>query len=82
MSKALATLTEEDPTFQVRTDHETGETVISGMGELHLEVLVDRLLREFRVMLRRAKRRRRIRTGHRDRLDAAEIERHGQRLDG
>ncbi|MPY92677.1 MAG: elongation factor G [Acidimicrobiia bacterium] len=49
MSKALATLTEEDPTFQVRTDHETGETVISGMGELHLEVLVDRLLREFRV---------------------------------
>ncbi len=49
MSKALATLTEEDPTFQVRSDHETGQTVISGMGELHLEILVDRLLREFRV---------------------------------
>jgi elongation factor G len=49
MSKALAALSEEDPTFQVRTDHETGQTVISGMGELHLEVLIDRMLREFRV---------------------------------
>ena len=49
MSKALGSLTEEDPTFQVRTDHETGQTVISGMGELHLEVLVDRMLREFNV---------------------------------
>jgi elongation factor G len=49
MSKALYSLSEEDPTFQVRTDEETGETVISGMGELHLEVLVDRMLREFRV---------------------------------
>jgi elongation factor G len=49
MSKALAALSEEDPTFQVRTDHETGQTVISGMGELHLEVLVDRMLREFKV---------------------------------
>jgi elongation factor G len=49
MSKALFALSEEDPTFQVRTDEETGQTVISGMGELHLEVLVDRMLREFRV---------------------------------
>jgi elongation factor G len=49
MSKALFSLSEEDPTFGVRTDEETGETVISGMGELHLEVLVDRMLREFKV---------------------------------
>ncbi len=49
MGKALAALSEEDPTFQVRTDEETGQTVISGMGELHLEVLIDRMLREFRV---------------------------------
>ena len=45
--KALYALSEEDPTFRVRTDEETGQTVISGMGELHLEVLVDRMLREF-----------------------------------
>ena len=49
MSKALYALAEEDPTFQVRTDEDTGQTVISGMGELHLEVLVDRMLREFKV---------------------------------
>jgi elongation factor G len=49
MSKALQSLSEEDPTFTVRTDDETGQTVISGMGELHLEVIVDRMLREFRV---------------------------------
>jgi elongation factor G len=49
LSKALSALSEEDPTFQVRTDEETAQTVISGMGELHLEVLVDRMLREFRV---------------------------------
>ncbi len=49
MSKALYSLSEEDPTFQVRSDEETGQTIISGMGELHLEVLVDRMLREFRV---------------------------------
>jgi len=49
MAKALYSLAEEDPTFQVRTDEDTGQTVISGMGELHLEVLVDRMLREFRV---------------------------------
>jgi elongation factor G len=46
---ALARLAEEDPTFQVRTDEETGQTVVSGMGELHLEVIVDRLRREFNV---------------------------------
>jgi elongation factor G len=49
LGKALHSLSEEDPTFQVRTDHETGQTVISGMGELHLEILVDRMLREFNV---------------------------------
>jgi elongation factor G len=49
MSVALARLAEEDPTFQVRTDDETGQTVISGMGELHLEVIVDRMKREFHV---------------------------------
>jgi elongation factor G len=49
MSKALQSLSEEDPTFQVRTDEDTGQTVISGMGELHLEVIIDRMLREFRV---------------------------------
>ncbi|WP_436793663.1 elongation factor G [Actinospongicola halichondriae] len=49
MGKALQSLAEEDPTFQVKSDEETGQTVISGMGELHLEVLVDRMLREFRV---------------------------------
>jgi elongation factor G len=46
---ALAKLAEEDPTFQVRTDQDTGQTVISGMGELHLEIIVDRLKREFKV---------------------------------
>ncbi|MBV9336782.1 MAG: elongation factor G, partial [Solirubrobacterales bacterium] len=49
MSSALGRLAEEDPTFQVRTNEETGQTEISGMGELHLEVLVDRMMREFRV---------------------------------
>jgi elongation factor G len=49
MSTALARLAEEDPTFQVRTNEDTGQTEISGMGELHLEVLVDRMLREFKV---------------------------------
>lgn len=46
---ALSRLAEEDPTFKIKTDHETGQTVISGMGELHLEILVDRLRREFKV---------------------------------
>ncbi len=49
MATALSRLAEEDPTFQVRTNEETGQTEISGMGELHLEVLVDRMLREFKV---------------------------------
>ncbi len=49
MGGALQRLSEEDPTFRVRTDEATGQTIISGMGELHLEVLVDRMLREFRV---------------------------------
>ncbi len=49
LGKALNALSDEDPTFRVRTDEETGQTVISGMGELHLEVLVDRMLREFKV---------------------------------
>lgn len=49
MSEALSKLSDEDPTFQVRKDPETGQTIISGMGELHLEVLIDRMLREFKV---------------------------------
>ena len=50
LGKALASLSEEDPTFSVRTDDETGQTIIGGMGELHLEVLVDRMMREFAVV--------------------------------
>ncbi|MCC5662887.1 elongation factor G [Nostoc sp. CHAB 5784] len=49
LSKALQSLSEEDPTFRVRVDPETNQTVIAGMGELHLEILVDRMLREFKV---------------------------------
>jgi elongation factor G len=49
LSQSLMKLAEEDPTFQVRSDEETGQTIIKGMGELHLEVIVDRLLREFKV---------------------------------
>jgi elongation factor G len=49
MGEALHKLSEEDPTFRVRTDENTGQTIISGMGELHLDVLVDRMLREFKV---------------------------------
>jgi elongation factor G len=49
LSKALQSLSEEDPTFRVRTDPETNQTVIAGMGELHLEILVDRMMREFKV---------------------------------
>jgi elongation factor G len=50
LSDALHRLSEEDPTFLVRTDEETGQTIIAGMGELHLEILVDRLVREFKVV--------------------------------
>lgn len=49
LGMSLARLAEEDPTFKVRVDHETGQTIIAGMGELHLEIIVDRLLREFKV---------------------------------
>ena len=49
MGLALAKLAEEDPTFRTYTDEETGQTIIAGMGELHLEIIVDRLLREFKV---------------------------------
>jgi elongation factor G len=52
MADALRKLSEEDPTFRVHTDEDTGQTIISGMGELHLEVLVDRMLREFKVQAR------------------------------
>jgi elongation factor G len=52
MADSLRKLSEEDPTFRVRTDDDTGQTIISGMGELHLEILVDRMLREFRVQAR------------------------------
>jgi len=49
MGMALSKLAEEDPSFRVRTDEETGQTIISGMGELHLDIIVDRMRREFKV---------------------------------
>jgi elongation factor G len=52
MAEALHKLADEDPTFRVHVDEETGQTIISGMGELHLEILIDRMLREFRVQAR------------------------------
>jgi len=51
LGAALGKLAEEDPTFRINTEPETGQTLISGMGELHLEIIVDRLLREFKVRL-------------------------------
>ena len=51
----LSKLAEEDPTFQVRTDEASGQTIISGMGELHLDILVDRLRREFKVEVNQGK---------------------------
>src|SRR5437667_10126932 len=49
MSLALSKLAQEDPTFKVHTDPDSGQTIISGMGELHLEIIVDRMMREFKV---------------------------------
>jgi elongation factor G len=49
MGMAIAKLVEEDPTLRVRTDEETGQTILSGMGELHLEIIIDRMRREFKV---------------------------------
>ena len=49
LGMAIQRLAEEDPTFRVHTDDETGQTIIAGMGELHLEILIDRMKREFRV---------------------------------
>ena len=49
MGMAISKLVEEDPTLRVRTDEETGQTILSGMGELHLEIIVDRMRREFKV---------------------------------
>jgi elongation factor G len=49
MGMALAKLAQEDPTFTVRTDHDSGQTIIAGMGELHLEIIVDRMMREYKV---------------------------------
>ena len=49
LGESLAKLAEEDPTFRAHTNQETGQTIIAGMGELHLEIIVDRLLREFKV---------------------------------
>ena len=60
MGIALAKLAEEDPTFRTYTDEETGQTIIAGMGELHLEIIVDRLLREFKVEIGRASCRERV----------------------
>ena len=55
MDNALVRLAEEDPTFKVRTDEDTGQVIISGMGELHLEVILDRMFREYKVEANRGK---------------------------
>src|SRR5207247_11136975 len=55
MDNALARLAEEDPTFKVRTDEDSGQVLISGMGELHLEVILDRMFREYKVVANRGK---------------------------
>ena len=55
LGMSLAKLAEEDPTFQVKTDEASGQTVISGMGELHLDIIVDRLKREFKVEVNQGK---------------------------
>ncbi len=55
LGMALGKLAEEDPTFQVKTDEASGQTIISGMGELHLDILVDRLKREFKVEVNQGK---------------------------
>ena len=60
MALALNRLAQEDPSFRVRTDEESGQTIISGMGELHLDIIVDRMLREFRAALFRVSTSRRL----------------------
>ena len=72
ISEALHKLAEEDPTFKVRVDQETGQTIMSGMGELHLEVLIDRLLREFGVQARVGNPRVSYRESIRRKIDEAE----------
>ena len=67
---ALSKLAEEDPTFKVKTDEETGQTVMSGMGELHLEILIDRLLREFKVEASVGRPEVAFKEGLRDRVEA------------
>ncbi len=69
LSQALIRLAEEDPTFKVSVDHETAQTIIKGMGELHLEIIVDRLLREFKVEANVGKPQISYREGFRDEVD-------------
>ena len=83
LSKGLQALSEEDPTFQVRSDEETGQTIISGMGELHLEIILDRLVREFKVEANTgapqvAYREALVKTGHADSKFVRQTGGHGQ----